>query len=121
MVKLIHKLINKFFTLTAFFSASCLAVNYAPIHICERTDTLEGLCISILQSVFFLAISAASILLLLDFFAINIKPVQRKNWIIFAAIGILPILPIVGIALMGAAYYLFYLLALALFTLKNIF
>jgi hypothetical protein len=97
VVQLIKKLIDKFFTLTAFISAACLTVHYTP------TALIKGIYSfwsdDIIYLLFPLMTLASAILLLLDLFSLKIEVVQRKVWMFFAAIGFAPILPIALICL----------------------
>lgn len=89
---MIKKLIDKLFTLTAFISAACLTVHYTPIALIEETYSFWSDDIVLL--LFPLVMLVSAILLLLDLFSLKIEVVQRKVWMIFAAIGVVPILPL---------------------------
>ena len=94
---MIKKLIEKFFTLTAFISAVCLAVHYAPtsmIFVGNRLDFIADTPLVLIAFLLSLMMLASAILLLLDLFSQKFKVVQRKVWMVFAAIGTAPILPI---------------------------
>ena len=88
---MIKKLIDKFFTLTAFISAACLTVHYTP------TALIKGIYSfwsdDIIYLLFPLMTLASAILLLLDLFSLKNKNLPNKAWKIFAAIGVVPILP----------------------------
>ena len=97
MVQLIKKLIEKFFTLTAFISAVCLAVRYVPtsmIFVGNRLDFIADRPLFLIALLFSLVMLASAVLLLLDLFSLKIKIVQNQIWKIFAAIGVIPILPL---------------------------
>ena len=89
---MIKKLIDKFFTLTAFISVACLTVHYTPAALIKGTYSFWSDDIVLL--LFPLVMLVSAILLLLDLFSLKIKIVQRKVWMIFAAIGVVPILPL---------------------------
>ena len=94
---MIKKLIEKFFTLTAFISAVCLAVHYAPTSMIfegNRLDFIADRPLFLIALLLSLVMIASAILLLLDLFSQKFKVVQRKVWMVFAAIGTIPILPI---------------------------
>ena len=88
---MIKKLIDKFFTLTAFISAVCLTVHYTPATLMKGTYSFWS--DDVVMLLFPLVMLVSAILLLLDMFSQKFKVVQRKVWMIFAAIGIIPILP----------------------------
>lgn len=93
---MIKKLIEKFFTLTAFISAVCLAVHYVPtsmIFVGNRLDFIADRPLFLIALLFSLVMLASAVLLLLDLFSLKIKIVQNQIWKIFAAIGVVPILP----------------------------
>ena len=99
---MIKKLIEKLFTLTAFISAVCLAVHYAPtsiIFVGNRLDFIADTPLLLIALLFSLVMLASAILLLLDLFSLKIKIVQNQVWKIFAAIGVIPILPIASFGL----------------------
>lgn len=94
---MIKKLIEKFFTLTAFISAACLAVHYAPTSIFfvgNRLDFIADRPLVLISFLLSLMMLASAILLLLDLFSLKFEIVQRKAWMVFAAVGIAPILPL---------------------------
>ena len=93
---MIKKLIDKFFTLTAFISAACLTVYYTPTALIKGYYNFWSDEIVLL--LFPLMTLVSAILLLLDLFSLKFEIVQRKVWMIFAAIGFAPILPL---ALLG--------------------
>jgi len=108
---LIKKLIEKFFTLTAFISAACLAVHYAPtsmIFVGNRLDFIADRPLLLIALLFSLVTLASAILLLLDVFSLKIKIVQNQVWKIFAAIGVIPILPIASFGLIWFVFFTFY-------------
>ena len=105
---MIKKLIEKFFTLTAFISAVCLAVHYAPtsmIFVGNRLDFIADTPLVLIAFLLSLMMLASAILLLLDLFSLKFEIVQRKVWMFFAAVGIAPILPIALFSL-GASVWL---------------
>ena len=105
---MIKKLIEKFFTLTAFISAVCLAVHYAPtsmIFVGDRLDFIADTPLVLIAFLLSLMMLASAILLLLDLFSLKFEIVQRKVWMFFAAVGIAPILPIALFSL-GASVWL---------------
>lgn len=110
---MIKKLINIFFTLTAFISAVCLAVHYAPtsmIFVDNSLDSVSDRPLFLIALLFSLVMLASAVLLLLDVFSLKIKIVQNQVWKIFAAIGVIPILPIASFGLIlfvfGIIYYI---------------
>lgn len=92
MVQLIKKLIDKFFTLTAFISVACLTVHYTPAALIKGTYSFWS--DDIVYLLFPLMTLVSAVLLLLDLFSLKIEIVQRKVWMFFAAIGVIPILPL---------------------------
>ena len=113
VVKLINKIVDKFLTLIALISTTCLAVHAFPIHFFESVLSSKPLnevpvYFLIAQIIIFLALSVASILLLLELFSENLKLVQSKVWIVFAVVGVLPFVPF---AAMGAFMLLFVVIA----------
>ena len=102
---MIKKLIDKFFTLTAFISVACLTVHYTPAALIKRTYSFWS--DDIVYLLFPLMTLASAVLLLLDLFSLKIEIVQRKVWMIFAAIGFAPIL-ILPIALFGLIWFVFF-------------
>lgn len=99
---MIKKLIEKFFTLTAFISAACLAVHYAPtsiIFVGNRLDFIADRPLVLISFLLSLMMLASAILLFLDLFSLKYKNLPNKAWKIFAAIGVVPILPIALICL----------------------
>ena len=93
---MIKKLIEKIFTLTAFISAACLAVHYAPTSMIfegNRLDFIADRPLFLIALLLSLVMLASAILLLLDLFSQKFKVVQRKVWMFFAAVGVIPILP----------------------------
>lgn len=108
---MIKKLIEKFFTLTAFISAACLAVHYAPtsiIFVGNRLDFIADRPLVLIALLLSLVMLASAILLLLDLFSQKFKVVQRKVWMIFAAIGVVPILPFASFGLIWFVLFTFY-------------
>jgi hypothetical protein len=105
VVQLIKKLIDKLFTLTAFISAVCLAVHYTPAALIKGTYSFWS--DDIVYLLFPLMTLASAVLLLLDLFSLKIEIVQRKVWMIFAAIGVVPILPLALFGLICLACSLF--------------
>ena len=94
---MIKKLIEKIFTLTAFISAVCLTVHYAPtsmIFVGNRLDFIADTPLVLIAFLLSLMMLASAILLLLDMFSQKFKVVQNQIWKIFAAIGVIPILPL---------------------------
>lgn len=89
---MIKKLINKLFTLTAFISAVCLAVHYTLAALIKGTYSFWS--DDIVYLLFPLMTLASAVLLLLDLFSLKIEIVQRKVWMFFAVIGVIPILPL---------------------------
>ena len=92
---MIKKLIDKLFTLTAFISAACLAVHYAPAFLIFEDYSLDPFdkMRYTLAPLFSLMMLASAILLFLDLFSLKYKNLPNKAWKIFAAIGVVPILP----------------------------
>ncbi|WP_406538063.1 hypothetical protein [Fibrobacter sp.] len=88
---MIKKLIDKFFTLTAFISAVCLTAHYTPAALIKGTYSFWSN--GVVQLLFPLVMFLSAILLLLDLFSLKFEIIQRKVWIVFAAIGVVPILP----------------------------
>ena len=108
---MIKKLIEKFFTLTAFISAVCLAVHYAPtsmIFVGNRLDFIADTPLVLIAFLLSLMMLASAILLLLDMFSQKFKVVQRKAWMVFAAIGVIPILPFALFGLIWFVFFAFY-------------
>ena len=104
---MIKKLIEKFFTLTAFISAVCLAVHYAPtsmIFVGNRLDFIADTPLVLIAFLLSLMMLASAILLLLDMFSQKFKVVQRKAWMVFAAIGTAPILPLALFSLVASVW-----------------
>ena len=104
---MIKKLIEKFFTLTAFISAACLAVHYAPtsmIFVGNRLDFIADRPLVLIALLLSLVMLASAILLLLDLFSQKFKVVQRKVWMVFAAIGTAPILPLALFSLVASVW-----------------
>lgn len=89
---MIKKLMDKLFTLTAFISAVCLTVHYTPSAFIKGTYSFWS--DDVLLLLFPLMTLISAILLLLDLFSLKFKIVQRKVWMVFAAIGTAPILPL---------------------------
>ena len=94
MVQLIFKLFDKLFTLLAFVSAVCLAVHFFPLHCGDIVNNLADFWSFVMQIIFCIALIVTAVLLLLDLFSAKFKLVQNKVWIYFAAIGILPCIPL---------------------------
>ncbi|MBR4916245.1 MAG: hypothetical protein IKZ45_04105 [Fibrobacter sp.] len=88
---MIKKLMDKLFTLTAFISAACLTVHYTPAALIKGTYSFWS--DNVVYLLFPLMTLISAILLLLDLFSLKIEIVQRKVWMIFAAVGVIPILP----------------------------
>lgn len=108
---MIKKLTEKFFTLTAFISAACLAVHYAPtsiIFVGNRLDFIADRPLGLISFLLSLMMLASAILLLLDMFSQKFKVVQRKAWMVFAAIGTAPILPLALFGLIWFVFFTFY-------------
>ena len=108
---MIKKLIEKFFTLTAFISAACLAVHYAPtsiIFVGNRLDFIADRPLVLIALLLSLVMLASAILLLLDLFSLKFEIVQRKVWMFFAAVGIAPILPLALFGLILFVIFAFY-------------
>ena len=108
---MIKKLIEKFFTLTAFISAVCLTVYYAPtsmIFVGNRLDFIADTPLVLIAFLLSLMMLASAILLLLDMFSQKFKVVQRKALKIFAAIGVVPILPIASFGLILFVFDIIY-------------
>lgn len=99
---MIQKLIDKFFTLTAFVSAACLTVHYTPAALIKGTYSFWS--DDVLLLLFPLMTMASAILLLLDLFSLKIEIVQRKVWMFFAAVGIAPILPLALFSLVASVW-----------------
>ncbi|MBR2058868.1 hypothetical protein [Fibrobacter sp.] len=100
---MIQKLIDKFFTLTAFVSAACLTVHYTPAALIKGTYSFWS--DDVLLLLFPLMTMASAILLLLDLFSLKIEIVQRKVWMFFAAVGIAPILPLALFSLVASVWF----------------
>ena len=88
---MIKKLEDKFFILTAFISAACLTVYYMPTALIKGTYSFWSDNVAL--SLFPLMTLVSTILLLLDLFSLKFEIIQRKVWMVFAAIGVVPILP----------------------------
>ena len=116
MVQLIKKLIDKFFTLTAFISVACLTVHYTPAALIKGTYSFWSDYIVLL--LFPLVMLVSAILLLLDLFSLKIEVVQNQVWKIFAAIGIVPILPI---ASFGLIFFVFDIMFDIIYYIKQFF
>jgi len=99
---LIQKLIDKFFTLTAFVSAACLTVHYTPSAFIKGTYSFWS--DDVLLLLFPLMTLISAILLLLDLFSLKFEIVQRKVWMFFAAVGIAPILPLALFSLVASVW-----------------
>ena len=99
---MIQKLIDKFFTLTAFVSAACLTVHYTPSAFIKGTYSFWS--DDVLLLLFPLMTLISAILLLLDLFSLKIEIVQRKVWMFFAAVGIAPILPLALFSLVASVW-----------------
>jgi hypothetical protein len=102
VVQLIQKLIDKFFTLTAFVSAACLTVHYTPSAFIKGTYSFWS--DDVLLLLFPLMTLISAILLLLDLFSLKFEIVQRKVWMFFAAVGIAPILPLALFSLVASVW-----------------
>ena len=102
---MIKKLEDKFFILTAFISAACLTVHYMPTALIKGTYSFWPDNVAL--SLFPLMTLVSTILLLLDLFSLKFEIIQRKVWMIFAAIGFAPIL-ILPIALFGLIWFVFF-------------
>ena len=99
---MIKKLIEKFFTLTAFVSAACLTVHYTPSAFIKGTYSFWS--DDVLLLLFPLMTLISAILLLLDLFSLKFEIVQRKVWMFFAAIGTAPILPLALFSLVASVW-----------------
>ena len=88
---MIKKLMDKLFTLTAFISAACLTVHYTPAALIKGTYSFWS--DNVVYLLFPLMTLISAILLLLDLFSLKFEIVQRKVWMFFAAVGVIPILP----------------------------
>ena len=99
---MIQKLIDKFFTLTAFVSAACLTVHYTPSAFIKGTYSFGS--DDVLLLLFPLMTLISAILLLLDLFSQKFEVVQRKVWMFFAAVGIAPILPLALFSLVASVW-----------------
>ena len=99
---MIQKLIDKFFTLTAFVSAACLTVHYTPAALIKGTYSFWS--DNVVYLLFPLMTLISAILLLLDLFSLKFKVVQRKVWMFFAAVGIAPILPLALFSLVASVW-----------------
>ena len=99
---MIQKLIDKFFTLTAFVSAACLTVHYTPTAFIKGTYSFWS--DDVLLLLFPLMTLISAILLLLDLFSLKFEIVQRKVWMFFAAVGIAPILPLALFSLVASVW-----------------
>ena len=94
VVELMNKFLDKVLTLAAFVSVTSLSVHYAPLYLWELKQINDPpTFFIILQILFFLIMSSASILLFLELFSVKIKPVRNNVWTIFAIVGIAPIMP----------------------------
>lgn len=82
---------DKLFTLTAFISAACLTVHYTPAALIKGTYSFWS--DNVVYLLFPLMTLISAILLLLDLFSLKFEIVQRKVWMFFAAVGVIPILP----------------------------
>lgn len=82
--------IDKFLTLTALIFAVCLIIHLIGRYLWQRVLWSD---ISVFTMLQIILMFIASILLLLDFFSVKIKPVQNKYWSIFAAFGCFPLMP----------------------------
>ena len=78
---MIKKLIDKFFTLTAFISAACLTVHYTPAALIKGIYSFWS--DDIIYLLFPLMTLASAILLLLDLFSLKNKNLPNKAWKIF--------------------------------------
>ena len=104
-------MIDKLFTLTAFISAVCLTVHYTPtsmIFVGNRLDFIADRPLFLIALLFSLVMLASAVLLLLDLFSLKIKIVQNQIWKIFAAIGVIPILPLALFGLIWFVIFTFY-------------
>ena len=107
---MIKKLIEKLFTLTAFISAVCLAVHYAPtsmIFVGNRLDFIADTPLVLIAFLLSLMMLVSAILLLLDLFSLKIKSLPNKAWMVFAAIGTAPILPFALFGLFTFVYLIY--------------
>ena len=102
---MIKKLIEKFFTLTAFISAVCLTVHYTPAALIKGTYSFWS--DNVVYLLFPLMTLISAILLLLDLFSLKIEIVQRRVWMVFAAIGTAPILPFALFGLFTFVYLIY--------------
>ena len=99
---MIQKLIDEFFTLTAFISVACLTVHYTPSAFIKGTYSFWS--DDVLLLLFPLMTLISAILLLLDLFSLKFEIVQRKVWMFFAAVGIAPILPLALFSLVASVW-----------------
>ena len=99
---MIQKLIDKFFTMTAFVSAACLTIHYTPSAFIKGTYSFWS--DEVLLLLFPLMTLISAILLLLDLFSLKFEIVQRKVWMFFAAVGIAPILPLALFSLVASVW-----------------
>ena len=74
------------------------------IFVGNRLDFIADTPLVLIALLLSLVMLASAILLLLDLFSLKIKIVQNQVWKIFAAIGIIPILPY---ALFGLILFVF--------------
>ncbi|MDY6330333.1 MAG: hypothetical protein SPL52_02400 [Fibrobacter sp.] len=104
---MIKKLIDKFFTLTAFISVACLTVHYTPAALIKRTYSFWSA--DIVYLLFPLMMLASAVLLFLDLFSLKYKNLPNKAWKIFAAIGVVPILPfaLFGLICLACSFFNF--------------
>ena len=104
-------MIDKLFTLTAFISAVCLTVHYTPtsmIFVGNSLDFIADRPLFLIALLFSLVMLASAVLLLLDLFSLKIKSLPNKAWMVFAAIGIIPILPYALFGLIWFVIFTFY-------------
>jgi hypothetical protein len=97
---------DKLFTLTAFISAVCLTVHYTPAALIEGNFSFWSF--EIIRLLFPLVMLISAVLLILDFFSLKIEIVQRKDWMIFAAVGVIPILPFASFGLILFVFDIIY-------------
>jgi len=64
------------------------------IFVGNRLDFIADTPLVLIALLFSLVMLASAVLLLLDLFSLKIKIVQNQIWKIFAAIGVIPILPL---------------------------
>ena len=78
------------------------------IFVGNRLDFIADRPLFLIALLFSLVMLASAILLLLDVFSLKIKIVQNQVWKIFAAIGVIPILPIASFGLILFVFDIIY-------------